>query len=130
MLFRSVFVIMLCDGLFPSARSLDIPDAEEEERRLFYVACTRAREQLVVTAVASPDDDGEQPSRLLDELGVGDDFAPVVGGVAGVGVVAGAGMSRLARPGRPTPGGGENPGQMRTTLLAVEVVLLSNRVPS
>ena len=40
-----------------------------EERRLFYVACTRARERLVVTAVASPDDDGEQPSRFLDELG-------------------------------------------------------------
>ena len=39
-----------------------------EERRLFYVACTRARERLVVTAVASPDDDGEQPSRFLDEL--------------------------------------------------------------
>ncbi|WP_340537596.1 ATP-dependent helicase [Nocardioides sp. GXZ039] len=42
-----------------------------EERRLFYVACTRARERLVVTAVASPDDDGEQPSRFLDELGAG-----------------------------------------------------------
>ena len=42
-----------------------------EERRLFYVACTRARERLVVTAVASPDDEGEQPSRFLDELGVG-----------------------------------------------------------
>ena len=41
-----------------------------EERRLFYVACTRARERLVVTAVASPDDDGDQPSRFLDELGV------------------------------------------------------------
>jgi superfamily I DNA/RNA helicase/RecB family exonuclease len=41
-----------------------------EERRLFYVACTRARERLVVTAVASPDDDGEQPSRFLAELGV------------------------------------------------------------
>ena len=41
-----------------------------EERRLFYVACTRAREQLVVTAVASRDDDGDQPSRFLDELGV------------------------------------------------------------
>ncbi len=39
-----------------------------EERRLFYVACTRARERLVVTAVRSPDDDGEQPSRFLDEL--------------------------------------------------------------
>jgi ATP-dependent exoDNAse (exonuclease V) beta subunit len=40
-----------------------------EERRLFYVACTRARERLVVTAVASPDDEGEQPSRFLAELG-------------------------------------------------------------
>jgi len=39
-----------------------------EERRLFYVACTRARERLVVTAVASPDDEGEQPSRFLAEL--------------------------------------------------------------
>jgi RecB family exonuclease len=41
-----------------------------EERRLFYVACTRARERLVVTAVRSPDDEGEQPSRFLAELGV------------------------------------------------------------
>jgi RecB family exonuclease len=41
-----------------------------EERRLFYVACTRARERLVVTAVKSPEDDGDQPSRFLDELGV------------------------------------------------------------
>jgi superfamily I DNA/RNA helicase/RecB family exonuclease len=41
-----------------------------EERRLFYVAVTRARERLVVTAVRSPHDDGDQPSRFLDELGV------------------------------------------------------------
>ncbi|MBD8870232.1 ATP-dependent helicase [Nocardioides donggukensis] len=41
-----------------------------EERRLFYVACTRPRQRLVVTAVRSPDDDGEQPSRFLHELGV------------------------------------------------------------
>ena len=41
-----------------------------EERRLFYVACTRARQRLLVTAVASPDDDGEQPSRFTAELGV------------------------------------------------------------
>lgn len=40
-----------------------------EERRLFYVACTRARRRLVVTAVASPEDDGEQPSRFVGELG-------------------------------------------------------------
>lgn len=53
------------DGLVPpvTARELLL-----EERRLFYVACTRARQRLVVTAVKSPDDDGEQPSRFLDEL--------------------------------------------------------------
>jgi superfamily I DNA/RNA helicase/RecB family exonuclease len=41
-----------------------------EERRLFYVAATRARERLVVTAVRAPADDGDQPSRFLAELGV------------------------------------------------------------
>jgi superfamily I DNA/RNA helicase/RecB family exonuclease len=41
-----------------------------EERRLFYVATTRARDRLVVTAVKAPADDGDQPSRFLTELGV------------------------------------------------------------
>ncbi|WP_098019423.1 ATP-dependent helicase [Streptomyces sp. b62] len=41
-----------------------------EERRLFYVAATRARERLIVTAVKAPADDGDQPSRFLTELGV------------------------------------------------------------
>ncbi len=50
-----------------------------EERRLFYVACTRARERLVVTAVKSLDDDGEQPSRFLHEL-VDDDRHQEVSG--------------------------------------------------
>ncbi|MFD6279402.1 ATP-dependent helicase [Streptomyces sp. NPDC060209] len=40
-----------------------------EERRLFYVAATRARERLIVTAVKAPADDGDQPSRFLTELG-------------------------------------------------------------
>jgi superfamily I DNA/RNA helicase len=39
-----------------------------EERRLFYVACTRARERLMVSAVRGED---EQPSRFLDELDPG-----------------------------------------------------------
>ncbi len=53
------------DGLrpLPSARSL-----VAEERRLFYVACSRARTRLVVTAVASGSDDGDQPSRFVGEL--------------------------------------------------------------
>ena len=39
-----------------------------EERRLFYVAVTRARERLVVTAVEGEDEDGDSPSRFLREL--------------------------------------------------------------
>jgi RecB family exonuclease len=41
-----------------------------EERRLFYVAATRARDRLLVTAVKSANDDGDQPSRFLTEFGV------------------------------------------------------------
>ncbi|WUH95751.1 ATP-dependent helicase [Streptomyces sp. NBC_00433] len=41
-----------------------------EERRLFYVAATRASERLLVTAVKAAADDGDQPSRFLAELGV------------------------------------------------------------
>ena len=41
-----------------------------EERRLFYVACTRARRRLVVTAVAGTEGEADQPSRFLAELGV------------------------------------------------------------
>lgn len=52
-----------------------------EERRLFYVACTRASERLVVTAVQSSDDEGEQPSRFLRELfppeAFGEDRSPI-----------------------------------------------------
>ncbi|MFF4171409.1 ATP-dependent helicase [Streptomyces sp. NPDC001744] len=40
-----------------------------EERRLFYVAATRARDRLVVTAVKAAAEDGDQPSRFLGELG-------------------------------------------------------------
>ena len=49
----------------------DLPSARAmvaEERRLFYVACSRARSRLVVTAVATGSDDGDQPSRFVGEL--------------------------------------------------------------
>lgn len=72
--FDVVFVIMLCEGLFPSARSLEDPESEEEERRLFYVAVTRARDELYLTypllrtAGSYGGDALQQPSRFLDEL--------------------------------------------------------------
>jgi len=47
--FDVVFVIMLCEGLFPSQRSLETLEGEEEERRLMYVAITRARTELYLS---------------------------------------------------------------------------------
>jgi superfamily I DNA/RNA helicase/RecB family exonuclease len=49
----------------PSAAVSRVAPLLAEERRLFYVACTRARETLLVSAVQGED---EQPSRFLDEL--------------------------------------------------------------
>jgi RecB family exonuclease len=53
------------DGLQPPLTGAAVA---AEERRLFYVACSRARDHLVVTAVASGSDEGDQPSRLVTEL--------------------------------------------------------------
>ena len=72
--FDVVFVVMLCDGLFPSSRSLENPEAEEEERRLFYVATTRAKNELYLSypmmrfAQGRTGDVMQQPSRFLNEL--------------------------------------------------------------
>jgi DNA helicase II / ATP-dependent DNA helicase PcrA len=45
----AVFVVGLVDGVVPIAQSLSRPEAVEEERRLLYVATTRAREQLTLS---------------------------------------------------------------------------------
>jgi len=42
----TVFLIRMCEGSFPSPRALSDPEGEEEERRIFYVATTRARKEL------------------------------------------------------------------------------------
>jgi len=70
---RVIFVIWLTEGMFPSSRSFRSPDAIEEERRLFYVAATRAQDQLYLTypsywANASPDNRLQRPSRFLQEI--------------------------------------------------------------
>ena len=83
---RLVVVAGVQDGLWPDVRyrgSLlqvdrlerdhvgsrpQVPRLLAEERRLFYVAATRAQERLIVTAVESPREDGEQPSRFFTDL--------------------------------------------------------------
>jgi DNA helicase-2/ATP-dependent DNA helicase PcrA len=73
--FDVVFVIMLCDGLFPSARAIEGEDGPEEERRLFYVAITRAKSELYLTYPIiragfgnAPSDYVQEPSRFLGEI--------------------------------------------------------------
>ncbi|MEP7078933.1 MAG: ATP-dependent helicase, partial [Chthoniobacterales bacterium] len=71
--YHTVFVIWLTDGMFPSTRSLETRDAIEEERRLFYVAITRARDELYLTYPlmrlnAGYGDMFQRPSRFLKEI--------------------------------------------------------------
>ena len=71
--YHTVFVIWLTDGMFPSTRSLETRDAIEEERRLFYVAITRARDELYLTFPHMRLSGGfgdifQRPSRFLKEI--------------------------------------------------------------
>ena len=50
--FENVFLIGMEDGVFPSRRSMDSAEEIEEERRLAYVAITRAKQQLYITTTA------------------------------------------------------------------------------
>src|SRR6266496_3869699 len=71
--FHTVFVIWLTDGMFPSSRSLDTREVLEEERRLFYVAITRAKDELYLTypqlrLSGGYGDVFQRPSRFLQEI--------------------------------------------------------------
>ena len=72
--FDVVFSIMLCDGLFPSARSMESDEGLEEERRLFYVTITRAKNELYLCYPLMRAGYGntgitmQQPSRFLGEI--------------------------------------------------------------
>ena len=70
--FPAVFLIGLEDGVFPHLRSLTEPDELEEERRLAYVAITRAQERLYLTHAWCRTLYGSTqynpPSRFLDEI--------------------------------------------------------------
>ena len=66
-----VFVNSLVDGMTPHHRSLDDFEELEEERKLFYVACSRAKTRLYLTApdyFASYSGYFDKPSRFIAEL--------------------------------------------------------------
>lgn len=70
---QAVFVLWLADGMFPAARSLEEAADAAEERRLFYVAVTRAKDYLwlCVPRMRKSRDGGLQiclPSRFIDEI--------------------------------------------------------------
>lgn len=70
---RVVFLVWAADGRFPSSRSLRDTEGEEEERRLFYVALTRAQDELYVCFPLIESDRARQtvlhrPSRFVTEV--------------------------------------------------------------
>ena len=70
---KAVFVLWLVDGMFPAQRSLEEAADEAEERRLFYVAVTRAKDYLwlCVPRMRKARDGGVMmclPSRFIDEI--------------------------------------------------------------
>jgi len=80
--FPTVFIVGLEDGLFPHSRSATDPAELEEERRLAYVAMTRAERYLYVTHAMKRRVYGEElasePSQFLNEMPIDllDDLSP------------------------------------------------------
>ncbi len=70
--FGTVFIVGLDDGLLPHSRSFDDPEAMEEERRLFYVGITRAKDRLYLLRALRRGGYGYAeetlPSRYLDDI--------------------------------------------------------------
>ncbi|MEM1216151.1 MAG: UvrD-helicase domain-containing protein [Bacteroidota bacterium] len=72
--FKSIFLTGMEEKLFPSFMSMDTPEGLDEERRLFYVAITRAESHLTISFAASRYRYGNMtynaPSRFLTEIPV------------------------------------------------------------
>jgi len=70
--FGAVFIVGLDDGILPHSRSFDEPEQMEEERRLFYVGITRAKDKLYLIRSIQRGGRGSQeetfPSRYLDDV--------------------------------------------------------------
>jgi DNA helicase-2/ATP-dependent DNA helicase PcrA len=70
--FSVVFLVGLDDGILPHSRSFDQPESMEEERRLFYVGITRAKDKLYLIRAIQRGGRGAAeetyPSRFLDDI--------------------------------------------------------------
>ena len=70
--FPVVFIVGMEEGIFPGMRSIGDPNEMEEERRLCYVAITRARRELYITNARQRMIFGRTtmnlPSRFVDEI--------------------------------------------------------------
>ena len=70
--FGTVFIVGLDDGILPHSRSFDEPEAMEEERRLFYVGITRAKDRIYLLRALRRGGRGYAedtiPSRYLDDI--------------------------------------------------------------
>ncbi len=82
--FKHVFVVGMEENLFPSQRSMDSRADMEEERRLFYVALTRACETCTLSYAQMRFKWGQmhmgEPSRFIDEIDEEFISTPTVGG--------------------------------------------------
>ena len=67
--FDTVYLPDLNEGIFPGRRAVSA-EAIEEERRLFYVAITRARDRLHLMYLRGNRNNPRRPSRFLESLGV------------------------------------------------------------
>ncbi len=72
--FGAVFIVGLDDGIIPHSRSFDEPEQMEEERRLFYVGITRAKDKLYLLRAIQRGGRGmtedTYPSRFLEDIPV------------------------------------------------------------
>lgn len=79
--FDYVFIIGLEEGKFPLSRAMDSIDEMEEERRLMYVAVTRAKKKLYLTRAKSRfmygSRDNQQTSRFIKEMDLIKPVAPI-----------------------------------------------------
>lgn len=71
--FDNVFLVGMSEKIFPHYRSINSPEALEEERRLAYVAITRAKHRLFVSdsrGMLFNTNEEKSPSRFLKEMGI------------------------------------------------------------